>query len=40
MIVAPGWRAAAMRAFSVVVSLRSVRTIGRVGSITRFTVAW
>ena len=33
MIVVPGWRAAAIRAFSVVVSLRSVSTIGRVGSI-------
>ncbi len=40
MIVVPGCRAAAIRAFSVTVSPRSVSTIGRVGSIARLTVAW
>ena len=36
----PGCRAAAIRAFSVTVSPRSVSTIGRAGSIARLTVAW
>ena len=40
MMVVPGWSAAAMRAFSVTVSPRSVSTIGRRGSIARLTLAW
>ncbi len=40
MIVVPGWRAAAISAFSVTVSPRSVSTIGRVGSMVRLTLAW
>ena len=40
MIVVPGWSAAAIRAFSVTVSPRSVSTIGRVGVIAASTRAW
>jgi hypothetical protein len=36
----PSCRAAAMSAFSVTVSPRSVSTIGRSGGIARLTVAW
>ena len=39
MIVVPGLRAAAMRAFSVTVSPRSVRTMARSGERAASTVA-
>ena len=40
MTVTPGCRAAAISAFSVTVSPRSVSTIGACGSIARLTWAW
>ena len=40
MTVVLSHRAAAIRAFSVTVSPRSISTIGRVGTMPGWTVAW